>query len=192
MYASRQLKIHDKNYTTHGLELSAVVFTLKIWKHVLVTSSKAWSAYVDHLRSWWKIYFAVLVDIAEGIGNTDKHVVEVGDEVMLEVSFWKDVVHFGKKDMLAPRYKFLANANLHVLLDEIKIDKTLRFVEEPVEIMDREVRSLKRSKISLVKVHWNSKRGLEFTWEREDHMKSKYPQLFIDRAVESDTVTIVI
>ncbi|GJR53128.1 reverse transcriptase domain-containing protein [Tanacetum coccineum] len=46
----------------------------------------------------------------------------------------------------------LADANLHVPLDEIKIDKTLCFVEEPIEIMDREVRSLKRSKISLVKV----------------------------------------
>nr|GFB13033.1 putative reverse transcriptase domain-containing protein [Tanacetum cinerariifolium] len=76
------------------------------------------------------------------------------------------------------------DANLHVPLDDIKFDKTLRFVEEPVEIMDREVRSLKRSKISLVKVHWNSKHGLEFTWEREDHMKSKYPQLFVDPAVE--------
>ncbi|GKA81811.1 hypothetical protein Tco_0788503 [Tanacetum coccineum] len=81
--------------------------------------------------------------------------------------------------------KCLADANLHVPLDEIKINKTFRFVEEPVEIMDRKVRSLKRNKISLVKVHWNSKRGPEFTWEREDHMKSKYPRLFIDRAVES-------
>ncbi|GJS88480.1 putative reverse transcriptase domain-containing protein [Tanacetum coccineum] len=80
--------------------------------------------------------------------------------------------------------KCLADANLHVPLDEIKIDKTLRFVEEPVKIMDREVRSLKRSKISLVKVCWNSKHGPEFTWEREDHMKSKYPQLFVDRAFE--------
>ncbi|GKC17061.1 zinc finger, CCHC-type containing protein [Tanacetum coccineum] len=61
MYASRQLKIHETNYTTHGLELGAVVFTLKIWKQVLVT------------RSWWKIYFTGLVDIAEGIGNTAKH-----------------------------------------------------------------------------------------------------------------------
>ncbi|GKA62512.1 putative reverse transcriptase domain-containing protein [Tanacetum coccineum] len=51
--------------------------------------------------------------------------------------------------------KCLADANLHVPLDEIKIDKTLCFVEEPVEIMDHEVRSLKRSKISLVKVCWN-------------------------------------
>ncbi|GKA47823.1 hypothetical protein Tco_0740781, partial [Tanacetum coccineum] len=37
----------------------------------------------------------------------------------------------------------------------------------------------------LVKVRWNSKRGLEFTWEREDYMKSKYPQLFVGRADES-------
>ncbi|GJY45087.1 putative reverse transcriptase domain-containing protein [Tanacetum coccineum] len=76
--------------------------------------------------------------------------------------------------------KCLADANLHVPLDEIKVDKTLRFIEEPIEIMDREVKSLKRSKISIVKVCWNSKRGPEFTWEREDHMKAKYPRLFVD------------
>ncbi|GJX05846.1 putative reverse transcriptase domain-containing protein [Tanacetum coccineum] len=80
--------------------------------------------------------------------------------------------------------KCLADANLHVPLDEINVDKTLRFVEEPVEIMDREVKSLKFSKIPIVKVRWNSKRGPEFTWEREDHMKDKYPQLFADCAVE--------
>nr|GEW89154.1 putative reverse transcriptase domain, ribonuclease H-like domain, aspartic peptidase domain protein [Tanacetum cinerariifolium] len=68
--------------------------------------------------------------------------------------------------------KCLTDANLHVLPDEIKINKTLRFVEEPVEIMDREVKSLKRSKLTIVKVYWNSKRGLEFTWERADHMKA--------------------
>ncbi|GJT36349.1 putative reverse transcriptase domain-containing protein, partial [Tanacetum coccineum] len=73
--------------------------------------------------------------------------------------------------------KCLADASLHVPLDEIKVDKTLRFVEEPVEIMDREVKSLKRSKIALVNVRWNSKRGPEYTWEREDYMRSKYPQL---------------
>ncbi|GJW55496.1 putative reverse transcriptase domain-containing protein [Tanacetum coccineum] len=81
--------------------------------------------------------------------------------------------------------KCLADASLHVPFNEIKVDKTLRFIEEPVEILDREVKSLKRSKISLVKVRWDSKRGPEFTWEREDFMKSKYPQLFVDRADES-------
>ncbi|GKC67080.1 putative reverse transcriptase domain-containing protein, partial [Tanacetum coccineum] len=64
------------------------------------------------------------------------------------------------------------NANLQVQLDDIKVDKTLRFVEEPIEIMDREVKKLKRSKIPIVKVRWNSKRKPEFTWEREDHMKT--------------------
>ncbi|GJS91362.1 hypothetical protein Tco_0773998 [Tanacetum coccineum] len=59
--------------------------------------------------------------------------------------------------------KCLADASLHVPLDEIKVDKTLRFVEEPVEIKDREIRKFKRRKIVLVKVRWNSKYCLEFT-----------------------------
>ncbi|GKD58685.1 hypothetical protein Tco_1296194 [Tanacetum coccineum] len=80
--------------------------------------------------------------------------------------------------------KCLADANLHVPLDEIKVDKTLRFVEEPVKIMDREIKKLKCRSIALVKVRWNSKRGPEFTWEPEDHMRIKYPQLFVDRVVE--------
>ncbi|GJU27771.1 hypothetical protein Tco_1166392 [Tanacetum coccineum] len=54
-----------------------------------------------------------------------------------------------------------------------------------LKIMNREIKSLKRSKISLVKVRWNLKRGPEFTWEREAYIKSKYPQLFVDRANES-------
>ncbi|GJZ07375.1 hypothetical protein Tco_0541168 [Tanacetum coccineum] len=73
-----------------------------------------------------------------------------------------------KGDILEARSLFrkegcLADASLHVSLDEIKVDKTLSFVKEPVEIMDCEVKSLKRSRISLVKVRWNSKHGPEFT-----------------------------
>ncbi|GKA02266.1 hypothetical protein Tco_0674931, partial [Tanacetum coccineum] len=49
--------------------------------------------------------------------------------------------------------------------------KTLCFVEEPIEIMDREIKQLKQRKIALVKVRWNSKRGPEFTWEHEDQMR---------------------
>ncbi|GJY70172.1 reverse transcriptase domain-containing protein [Tanacetum coccineum] len=71
--------------------------------------------------------------------------------------------------------KCLADVILHVPLDEIKVDMTLRFVEEPLEIMYREVKTLKRSKIPIVKVGWNSKCGPEFTWKHEDHMKAKYP-----------------
>ncbi|GJY36182.1 putative reverse transcriptase domain-containing protein, partial [Tanacetum coccineum] len=76
--------------------------------------------------------------------------------------------------------KCLADPTLKVPLDEIQVDAKLNFVEEPVEILDREFKKLKRSRIAIVKVRWNSKRGLEFTWEREDQMKLKYPHLFRD------------
>ncbi|GJQ97780.1 putative reverse transcriptase domain-containing protein [Tanacetum coccineum] len=59
--------------------------------------------------------------------------------------------------------KFLAYANLQVTLEEIEIDDKLYFVEEPVEIVEREVKKLKRKRISIVKVRWNSKRGAEYT-----------------------------
>ncbi|GJT08190.1 putative reverse transcriptase domain-containing protein [Tanacetum coccineum] len=116
---------------------------------------------------------------------------EVGDRVLLKVSPWKGVIRFGVKSSVHKTFhmsnlkKCLADANLHVPLDEIKTDKTLYFVDEPVEIMDCEVRSLKRSKISLVKVRWNSKRGPEITWKRKDYMKSKYTQLVVNRTVDS-------
>nr|GEZ24286.1 reverse transcriptase domain-containing protein [Tanacetum cinerariifolium] len=77
-------------------------------------------------------------------------------------------VEIRESKMIGPELKCLADANLHVPLDEIKIEKTLCFVEEPVEIMDREVKSLKRSKIPIVKVCLNSKHGLKFTWEIKD------------------------
>ncbi|GJR55230.1 putative reverse transcriptase domain-containing protein [Tanacetum coccineum] len=75
---------------------------------------------------------------------------EVGDRVMLKVSPWKGVVQFG-----------------------IHVDDKLQFVEDPVEIIKREIKRLKRSRIPLVKVRWNSRRGPEFTWEREDSFKQK-------------------
>ncbi|GJV20865.1 retrovirus-related pol polyprotein from transposon TNT 1-94 [Tanacetum coccineum] len=77
------------------------------------------------------------------------------------------------------RKKCLADASLHVLLDEIKVNKTLCFIKEPVEIMDREIRKLKRRKIVLVKDRWNLKRGPGFTWEHKDQMRIKYPQLLV-------------
>ncbi|GJX77495.1 putative reverse transcriptase domain-containing protein [Tanacetum coccineum] len=236
MYASRQLKIHEKNYTTHGLELGAVVFTLKIWKQVLMTRSPVLWVEIGEIRSIGPelvqettnkvILIKEKLKPARDcqkryVGNMRKHLeFKVGARVLLKVLPWKGVIHFEKKGKLASRYvgpikilerigpvayrlrlleelssvhdifhvsnlkKCLADANLHVTLNEIKIDKTLRFVKEPVDIMDREIRSLKRSKISLVRVRWNSKRGPEITWEREDHMKYKYPQLFVDRVVK--------
>ncbi|GKA10989.1 putative reverse transcriptase domain-containing protein [Tanacetum coccineum] len=78
--------------------------------------------------------------------------------------------------------KCYADQPLAVPLDGLHFDDKLQFVEEPVEIMDREVKRLKRSHIPLVKVRWNSKRGPEFTWECEDQFRKKYPHLFTKTA----------
>ncbi|GKE18283.1 putative reverse transcriptase domain-containing protein, partial [Tanacetum coccineum] len=83
--------------------------------------------------------------------------------------------------------KCYADEPLIMPLEGIHVDDKLQFMEEPVEIMEREIKRLKRSRIPLVKVRWNSRRGPEFTWEREDSFKQKYPQLFTNRATSSTT-----
>nr|GEW41923.1 putative reverse transcriptase domain-containing protein [Tanacetum cinerariifolium] len=136
------------------------------------------------------------------------------DKVMLKVSPWKGVIHFGKCGNLSPRYigpfkiieriglvayklelletlhgihstfhvsnlkKCMADENLFIPLEEVQLDDKLHFIEEPVEIMDREVKQLKQSRILIVKVRWNSRRGPEYTWQREDFFKRNYPHLF--------------
>ncbi|KAD6795784.1 hypothetical protein E3N88_06680 [Mikania micrantha] len=82
--------------------------------------------------------------------------------------------------------KCLADETLIIPVEEIQLDENLRFVEEPLEIMDRKVKKLRRSRIPIVKVRWNSRRGPEFTWEREDHMKNKYPQLFAKEVIPNN------
>ncbi|GJV67113.1 hypothetical protein Tco_1482622 [Tanacetum coccineum] len=74
--------------------------------------------------------------------------------------------------------KCLSDESLIILMNELRLDDKLNFVEEPVEIMDREVKQLKQSHILIVKVRWNSKRGPEFTWEREHQIRAKYPICF--------------
>ncbi|GJU01965.1 putative reverse transcriptase domain-containing protein [Tanacetum coccineum] len=81
--------------------------------------------------------------------------------------------------------KCFSDEPLAILLDEIQIDDKLNFIEEPIEIMDREVKRLKQSCIPIVKVYWNSRRGHEFTCEREDQIKKKYPRLFSNPAPAS-------
>nr|GFC94277.1 putative reverse transcriptase domain-containing protein [Tanacetum cinerariifolium] len=82
-----------------------------------------------------------------------------------------------------------ADEPLAVPLDGLHVDDKLHFVEEPVEIMDREVKRLKRSQIPLVKVRWNSKRGPELTWECEDQFRKKYPHLFTKTAPSSSAAS---
>ncbi|GJT28849.1 putative reverse transcriptase domain-containing protein [Tanacetum coccineum] len=328
-YASRQIKVHEKNYTTHDLELGVVVFALKMWRHylygtkcVVFTDHKSLQHILDQKelnmrqRQWLELLsdydceicyhpgkanvvadalsqkerikplrVRALVmtiglnlpkkilnaqiearkeenfvneDLQETIwtvGSTRNSPMEigehnngfchqaakddhwsrhdlgnhrssdqsriqaardrqkshadirrkplefqVGDKVMLKVSPWKGVIRFGKRGKLNPHYtgpfkildkvgtvayrlklpeqlsrvhstfhvsnlkKCLADETLAIPLNEIQIDKKLYFIEEPVEVMDREVKRLKQSRIPIVKVRWNSRRGPEFMW----------------------------
>ncbi|GJT40600.1 hypothetical protein Tco_0940465 [Tanacetum coccineum] len=85
--------------------------------------------------------------------------------------------------------KCYSDEPLAVPLEGLHTDDKLQFVEEPIEILEREIKRLKRSRIPLVKVRWNSRRATEFTWEREDSFKKKYPYLFTNRASSSTTTS---
>nr|GEU70366.1 putative reverse transcriptase domain-containing protein [Tanacetum cinerariifolium] len=109
----------------------------------------------------------------------------VGDYVLLKVSPWKGVLDFPKElDGVHDTFhvlnlkKCLANLTLQVPLDKVQVYAKLNFLEEPVEILEKEFKKLKRSRIAIVKVRWNSKHGPEFMWKRKDQMKLKYPHLF--------------
>nr|GEU85999.1 hypothetical protein [Tanacetum cinerariifolium] len=279
-YASRQLKIHEKNYTTHDLELGSIVFALKIRRHYLTNkplriqalvmtiglnllkqileaqieaqkpenfkkedagdmirkdipkeklepctdgtlclNGRSWllcygdlrtvimheshkSKYSIHLASykmyqdikklyWWPnikadiaTYVRKCLTCAKDSSPRDRKKsyadlkrkpmeFQLGDKVMLKVSPWKGVVRFGKRGKLNHIYvgpfkvlakvKCYADEPLAVLLDGLHIDDKLHFIEEPLEIMDRKVKRLKQSRIPIIKVRWNSRRGLEFT-----------------------------
>ncbi|GKA02517.1 hypothetical protein Tco_0675182 [Tanacetum coccineum] len=90
--------------------------------------------------------------------------------------------------------KCLAEGDIVVPMDEIQLDDKLHMIEEPIEVVDREVKRLKQSRIPIVKVCWNSQRGLEFTWEREDQIKKKYPHLFAckDEARKADKSSLAL
>ncbi|GKB02939.1 putative reverse transcriptase domain-containing protein [Tanacetum coccineum] len=114
---------------------------------------------------------------------------QVGDKVMLKVPPWKGV---------NPRYigpfKIIAKVGTVAYRLEIpeklsRIDEKLHFIEEPIEIIDREVKRLKQSHIPIVKVRWNFRRGPEFTWEHEDQMQKKYPYLFTNSAPAAEVAS---
>ncbi|GJU40879.1 putative reverse transcriptase domain-containing protein [Tanacetum coccineum] len=270
--ASRQLKIHEKNYITHDLELGVVVLALKMWRHYLYgTRCTVFTNYKimtiglnlpkqilkaqiealkpekltaedvrgrnDPMEKLRKLYmkevstdmalllFLIISDVCikavlfEALyGRKCRSPVcwaEVGDAQLTgpaiihettekivqikRVSPWKGIVHFGKRGKLNPRYvcpfkviervrtvayklelpqqlsrfhntfhvsnlkKCLSDESLVIPLEELRSDDKLHFVEEPVEVMDREIKQLKRSRIPIIKVRWNSKRGHEFT-----------------------------
>nr|GEW94059.1 putative reverse transcriptase domain-containing protein [Tanacetum cinerariifolium] len=85
--------------------------------------------------------------------------------------------------------KCMTDEPLAIPLGEIQIDDKLNFIKEPVEIMDREVKRLKQIHIPIVKVCWNSKRGPEFTWEREDQMQKKLQKLISQLEIPGESLS---
>nr|GEX91812.1 hypothetical protein [Tanacetum cinerariifolium] len=86
-----------------------------------------------------------------------------------------------KKRIQATRDRQKSYADMRCKPLEFQVrDKVM--LKELVEIMDQEAKRLKQSRILILKVRWNSRRGPEFTWEREDQMKKKYPHLFANPA----------
>nr|GEZ79084.1 putative reverse transcriptase domain-containing protein [Tanacetum cinerariifolium] len=81
--------------------------------------------------------------------------------------------------------KCLSDESLIIPMKELKLDDKLIFIEEPVEIMDREIKQLRQSRIPIIKVRWNSKKGPKYTWEGEDEIHAKYPHLFTNNSVSS-------
>ncbi|GJZ80783.1 putative reverse transcriptase domain-containing protein [Tanacetum coccineum] len=205
-YASCQLKIHEKNYTTHDLELGAVVFALKIWRHYLYGTKVAYDYDCDFVITNGKANVVADALSRKNGNHNEARKPKTSRMRMLEVWLLKmlnfralrteklephtdgilclngrnvkklylvankkadiaSYVSIGLKPVLRSDH---ADRTLAVPLDGLHFDDKLQFVEEPIEITDREVKRLKRSRIPLVKVLWNSKRGPEFNWERED------------------------
>ncbi|GKB76830.1 putative reverse transcriptase domain-containing protein [Tanacetum coccineum] len=109
-YASRQLKIHEKNYTTHDLELGAVVLALKIWRHYMYRTKCI--VFTDH-KSLQHILDQKELNIFKSYNNSYHTSIKsapfealygLGDKFMLMVSPWKGVIRFGKRGKLNPRY----------------------------------------------------------------------------------------
>nr|GEV25765.1 retrotransposon protein, putative, Ty3-gypsy subclass [Tanacetum cinerariifolium] len=271
-YASRQLKIHEKNYMNHDLELKAVVFAFKIWRHYLYGTKSV--IYMDHKslqhifsqkewnirqRHWIELFSDYDCEIryhprkanvvADALSRKEKvkpkrvramnmiHQSSIKDRILtaqmedykmdrlarlylneivprhgvpmsiisnrdshFTSRFWQSMQEgLGTRLNMSMAYhpqtngpmayrldlpkelngvhdtfhvsnlkKCLADPALQVPLDEIQFDAKLNFVEELMENLERESKKLNRSRIAIVKVWWNSKRGPEFTWKRED------------------------
>nr|GEV06551.1 putative reverse transcriptase domain-containing protein [Tanacetum cinerariifolium] len=161
-YTSRQLKVHEKNYTTHNLELGAVVFALKMWRRYLYGTKCV--VFTDHKRK--------ANVVADALSRKERI-----------------------KSLRVRALVMTIGLNLpkQILSAQSKAGKEENFItedlHEPVEIMDREVKRLKQSRIPIVKVRLNSKRGHEFTREREDQMQKKYPHLFANPESSSNATS---
>ncbi|GKC34100.1 putative reverse transcriptase domain-containing protein, partial [Tanacetum coccineum] len=206
-YASRQLKTHEENYTTHDLELGVVVFALRLWRHYLYGTKC--TVYTDHKslqyildqkelnmrqRRWIELLIDYDCEICYHLGKrslqralgtnldmstashpqmnvqSERTIQKLEDMLracMIDFrSRWDrhlPLVEFSYNNSYhasikaTPFEKCLSDESLIIPLEEVQLDDKLHFIEEPVEIMDREVKQLKQSCIPIVKASKGSK-----------------------------------
>ncbi|XP_027171642.1 uncharacterized protein LOC113771232 [Coffea eugenioides] len=233
-YASRRLKPHEQNYPTHDLELAAVIFALKKWRHYLY--GVTFEVYTDHKsltylfsqkelnlrqRRWVEFLedYDCSINYHPGKANVDS----LGTKLKFSTAYHPQtdgqsertiqtledllrscILDFGGKwsqymtlvefaynnsyqasiqmapyEALYGRRKYYPDPS-HVLpLEGIEVDETLTYEEGPVRILEREMKELRNKEIPLVKILWKNHGLEEATWELEEEMQNKYPDLFL-------------
>nr|GEW82614.1 transposon Ty3-G Gag-Pol polyprotein [Tanacetum cinerariifolium] len=233
-YASRQPKVYEKNYTTHDLELEAIldaqaetmkeenvreenlcVMNKEFETCTQLDMSTAYHPQTDGqseraIQTLEDMLHACVIDFGKGWDrniplrefsyNNSYHMSikaalfealygpKVGT-VAYQLELPEQLRRVHSTFHILNLKKCLSDETLVIPLEEIQIDDKLHFIEEPVEIIDREVKRLKQSHIPIVKVRWNSRRGPEFTWEREDQIRKKYPHIFTNPVASPNATT---
>nr|GEU39972.1 reverse transcriptase domain-containing protein [Tanacetum cinerariifolium] len=225
-YASLQLKFHEKNYTTHDLELRSrslqkalgTTMAMSITCHLetngqsemtIHTLEDMMCAYVIDFGKGWIKHFPLLefsynnsyndsikAALFEALYGRKCRSTVCWAEVLAKVGavaykleLPQDLSRVHNTFHVSNIKKCYFDEPLAIPLDGIHIDDKLHFMEEPIEIMDREVKRLKQRCIPIVKVRWNSRRGHELTWERKDQFQKKYPYLFTKTASSSSATS---
>ncbi|GJZ95041.1 putative reverse transcriptase domain-containing protein [Tanacetum coccineum] len=161
-YASRQLKPHEENYTTHDLELGAVISALKS-RETLSIRYKA-NVVVDALSRKKRIKpLRVRALILTVYPKLPFKILKQIGPVAYKLELPEKLSSIHNTFHVSNLKKCLSDESLVIPIKELQLDDKLNFVEEPVEVMDREIKKLKRSRVPIIKVRWNSKRGPEFT-----------------------------
>ncbi|GKD43439.1 putative reverse transcriptase domain-containing protein, partial [Tanacetum coccineum] len=207
-YASRQLKKHEENYPTHDLEFAAVVFALKIWRHylygvkfIIYTDHRSLQYFLEkkdrnmRQRRWLDLLKDYDCEIHYHPGKANVVADALSRKEREKEENWKSghitsyiphksvssgstkVLRFKNKGKLSPR-KCLAEESSVITLDDVEIDSELTSREEPITILGRKARQLRRKIIPLVKVEWKHQKGTSIRWEPEEKMRIRYPHLF--------------
>ncbi|XP_038902476.1 uncharacterized protein LOC120089132 [Benincasa hispida] len=101
---------------------------------------------------------------------------EIDDKMFLRVAPIKGIMRFGRKGKLSSRY--VTDPSHVVDFEPLQLNNNLSYEEKPIEILAKEVKTLRRREISFVKVLQQNHQFKEATLEQEDEMKIQYPELF--------------